>query len=55
MIPDLIIQNTTGNFAFLQGSILIVLSLALILMIVDAILEAKSQSKFKAELNSKRK
>lgn len=54
MIPDLITQNAAG-FEFLQVSIPVVLSLMLILMIADAILEAKSHNKFKSELSSKDK
>lgn len=41
MMPELITQNAAGS-GFLQTSIPVVLSLALILMLVDAILEAKS-------------
>ncbi|MEK7617110.1 MAG: hypothetical protein AAB414_03575 [Patescibacteria group bacterium] len=48
MIPELITQNSSG-IEFLQGSIPIVLSLMLILMFADAMLEAKSHNKFKSE------
>lgn len=43
MIPDLITQNSFG-FEFLQMSIPVVLSLALILMIADTIMEAKTNT-----------
>lgn len=47
MFPYLVNQDSSG-FDFLQSSIPVVLLLALILMIVDAIIEVKSSSRFKS-------